>query len=148
MNSNHPHPVLWRKSRYRIAKYRRLLPTVLAHAPSIGRGFIFPIRLWPFRMVRFRVQMDSYFTRAETIAACPVNLWNHGEMQALSLAKVWSGRARLPNVERLWKEYHPVSQDDSFINQLGQDTTLAPLRHIKPPILCDRNGSSICRMAE
>jgi hypothetical protein len=68
--------------------------------------------------------MDSYFARPNIIAVCPVRPWSQGSLQALGIAKVWSGKARLPNVERLWKDYrHPSSP--SLSAEIGRDTTLS-----------------------
>lgn len=66
--------------------------------------------------------MDSYHTCANIIAACPVRPWSQGSLQALGIAKVWSGKARLPNVERLWKDYRRPSLP-SLSGEIGQDTT-------------------------
>ncbi|WVQ68656.1 uncharacterized protein L199_006865 [Kwoniella botswanensis] len=40
-----------------------------------------------------------------TLAFANVRPWTFGRYQSLAFAKVWKGTARLPNKERLWKQY-------------------------------------------
>jgi len=55
-----------------------------------------------------------------TLAFSTVRPWTQGRLQALGIAKIWSGKARLPNVERLWEEYY-VPGSPSITSELEGD---------------------------
>ncbi|KAJ7090966.1 FAD/NAD-P-binding domain-containing protein [Mycena crocata] len=47
----------------------------------------------------------GHYIRDPTIAYTLMRPWTHGRYQAATFAKVWTGKARLPNQGQMWKEY-------------------------------------------
>ncbi|KAJ7289100.1 FAD/NAD-P-binding domain-containing protein [Mycena rebaudengoi] len=47
----------------------------------------------------------GHYIRDPTLAYSLVRPWTHGRYQSAGFAKVWTGRARLPNQQQMWKEY-------------------------------------------
>ena len=49
-----------------------------------------------------------------------VHPWGLGAYQALGVAKVWSGKARLPSKENMWKEYPGAGRELFNLQALGE----------------------------
>ena len=47
-------------------------------------------------------------------------VWDMAAFQSLGIAKVWSGKARLPSAERMWKEYPGAGNDFFYFPGLTQ----------------------------
>lgn len=94
----------------------------------------------------------GHYIRDPTIAFCDVPPWSLGEMQALGLARTWSGKARLPNESRMWDEYDKTKdlyRGDIFsrkdeckycVTHTPDNTLLTRSRSHSPP-------SNVCGMA-
>lgn len=72
----------------------------------IGQATIFQTQLWHFPLVR------NYHSRGAAIEYSfhlingpVVEPWDLGSYQALTFAKTWSGKARLPSIAKMWEEY-------------------------------------------
>lgn len=49
-----------------------------------------------------------------------VDAWTLGRFQSLGFAKSWSGRARLPSQEQMWREYPGAGKELSFQSVQGE----------------------------
>ena len=68
-----------------------------------------------------------------------LDIWGTG-FQALGIAKVWSGKARLPSIERMWKEYPGAGNEFFYFPGLTQ--CKHPLRLGRPNDQTDNHWAS------
>lgn len=69
------------------------------------------------RTVRFERAADKLIVRTGT-----VHPWGLGGYQSLGVAKVWSGKARLPSTANMWKEYPGAGRELFNLQALGEGT--------------------------
>ncbi|KAJ7128044.1 FAD/NAD-P-binding domain-containing protein [Mycena filopes] len=57
------------------------------------------------RVTKGNLHWTGHYIRDPTLAYSTVLAWTHGRYQSAGFARVWTGKARLPSQQQMWKEY-------------------------------------------